>query len=210
MKLLLRLMYISLFTLLLMNTPVSSQENQTKNQIIKSINAKVTAIEGFEKKNPKKLQVFEATETNNAVTITQLKQMPEYVPEDSIFMVYVLNDEEGKILKHVVDPTSQSGDWSASFTHYFDKLGRTIMFEFYTGSFNSRCTDILRIRRKYYYDENFDLLKKSITYSDKDNKPIKNPERCDTYGIQREEPRIYKSYKEIEAAINKSTTPYIQ
>ena len=31
-------------------------------------------------------------------------------------MIYVLNDEEGKILKHEVDPTSQSGDWSASFT----------------------------------------------------------------------------------------------
>jgi hypothetical protein len=210
MKLLLRLIYISLFTLLVVNTQASSQENQTKNQIIKSIDTIILSIEGFEKKNFKKIKIFEASENNNAVKITQLKQMPEYVPEDSIFMIYVLNDEEGKILKHEVDPTSQSGDWSASFTHYFDKLGRTIMFEFYTGSFNSQCTDILKIRRRYYYDDNFNLIKKSVTYSDKDNKPIKNPDRCETYGIQLEKPKIYKSNKDIEAAINKSTTPYIE
>ena len=204
------LLYVLLCAILMPVAPIYAQENLAKNEIIKSIEAKVSAIEGFEKKNPKRLKIFEATEKNKGVKINELLEMPKYVPEDSIFMVYVLHNEEGKVLKHQVDPTSESGDWSASFTHYFDGPGRTIMFEFYSGAFNSGCTEILKIRRKYYYDDNFNLIKKTVAYSDGDNKPIKNIAKCDTYGIQRDEPKIYRTYKDIEGQINKSTTPYIQ
>lgn len=210
MKIACRSIVLSLMTLLFTCMPIYSQEQQPNDERIKLIDAKVSAIEGFEKKNPKRLKIFKATENNNGVKIIELSEMPEYVPEDSIFMIYVLYNEEGKVLKHEIDPTSQSGDWSASFTHYFDSHGRTIMFEFYSGSFNSRCTDILQIRKKYYHDDKFNLVKKITTFSDKDDKPIKNIERCDTYGIQRKEPRIYRTYKDIEGQINKSTSPYIR
>lgn len=209
MYLFLRFVYFALLTLVL-TSPVSGQDQQTKTRITKSIDERVSVINGFEKKNPKRLKIFEAIESKSGVNILQLKEMPGVVPEGSIFMVYVLHDENEKIIKHEVEPTSESGDWAASFTHYFDNEGRTILFEFYSGSFNSGCADVLKIRRKYYYDENFKLVKKTETYSDKDGTQVKNIKQCNTYGIQREEPKIYKSYKDIEAAISKSLRPYIQ
>lgn len=187
-----------------------AQESQTKDEIIKLIDAKVSLIEDFKKKNPKKLNIFNAIEKNDRSKLEELPEMPEWVPDDSLFMVYILSDDKGRVLMHEVVPTSGSGDWTASYAHYFDDHGRTIMFEFYSGSFNSGCADILRITMRYYYDTNFKLAKKIVTYTDKNDKPIKNIERCDTYGIQRKEPKIYRAYKDIAAKIDKSQTPYIR
>jgi molybdenum cofactor biosynthesis enzyme MoaA len=141
--------------------------------------------------------VFKGIQERSVITLVELPDMPEWMPEDALFMIYVLIDTTGKALKHEFDPASLSGDWSASFTHYFDEQERTMKFEFYSGSFNSFCTDILRIRITSYFDRKFKLLKHSVSYTDKDNHPINNAEQCDTYGIEREPHKIYRNYKDV-------------
>ncbi len=210
MKIAYRSIVLSLMTLLFNCVPIYAQEQQPNDERIIFIDAKVSSIKAFEKENQNKLKTFEAIETESGMKFTELPDVPGSVPEDSLFMAYILKNTDGKALMHEIDPTSQSGDWSASFTHYFDDQERTIMFEFYSGSFNSRCTDILKIRKKYYFDENFSLIKDVVTYTDKDEKLIKNIERCDTYGIQRKEPRIYGTYKEVVTQTKNGRTPYIK
>lgn len=166
--------------------------------LIKSIDAKVAVIEDFVKKNSNNYRVNE--------DITGDSEEPPFTTNT----FYSELGDRGQVLMHELIPTSESGDWSATYTHYFDDRGRTILFKFYSGSFNSGCADILKITQQYYFDDKFNLIKKVITYTDKDSRPIQDIKRCDTYGIQREEPRIYSSHKEITKEINKNKTPYIK
>ena len=187
--------FVLVISLLLFSVTTYAQQNET---LIKAIDAKVAAIEEFIKNN-----------SNNYRVDEDIKDDSKEQPFTTNTFYSELNDS-GRVVMHETIPTSESGDWSATYTHYFDEHGHTIFFKFYSSSFNSGCADVLRITKRYYFDNKFNLIKKEVTYTDKDDKPIKDTKRCDTYGLQREEPRIYKSHKDITREINKSKTPYIK
>ncbi len=53
----------------------------------------------------------------------------------------ILKDNKGQIIAVAQFPFSESGDWDITYTHYFDKDGKTFAFERQTNFFNSICTD---------------------------------------------------------------------
>jgi hypothetical protein len=104
---------------------------------------------------------------------------------------------------HTVIPTSQSGDWHATFTHYFYPNGKTMMFALETSASNCVCTEILRTTKTYYYDQDYNLIKNIIKYTDKCQK---------IYLFQKREPRIFATHKELSDYLkgSQSDEPYLR
>ena len=98
------------------------------------------------------------------------------------------------VLAFIDAPSSESGDWFNSYTHYFDKKGKTIGFNRYSGfslgcpASNSHETSI------YYFDEKGQLIQKEYTLVDENDKAI-HPKECEF--MYRHKYKIYKSWNKL-------------
>ena len=168
------------------------------NHRIQQINDEVEKIKEFQKNHEANVKIYEVTDGGKGLILSEVKQPTS---ESSEATYYILHDEDGRILSHSEVPTSQSGDWYAESNHYFGRDGKVIMFEFHSSSFNSICTDILRITRRYYFDPGFNLISQTEVFADKDGKPI-SPKGCDLYGVQKDKPKIHKNFPELTRRID--------
>jgi hypothetical protein len=85
----------------------------------------------------------------------------------------ILKDSLGNTLTVSEFPFSESGDWSITFTHYFDKDGKTFAFERQTNFFNSICTDgVAYETRTEFYGSDFQLIDKTYKLVDKENRTL--------------------------------------
>lgn len=83
----------------------------------------------------------------------------------------ILKDNLGIIVSVSEFPISESGDWSITFTHYFDKVGKTFAFERQTNFFNSICTGgVAYETRVEFYDSDFKLIDKTYKLVDGENR----------------------------------------
>lgn len=72
-------------------------------------------------------------------------------------------------------PTSQSGDWDISYTHYFNTSGKIIAFERFTGFFNSGCVEndeSAHERIVNYYSYNFKVIGKTYNLTNHQGKKL--------------------------------------
>jgi hypothetical protein len=175
---------------------------------IESIDAKALQIDQMDKNNREGLKVFVITEKKDVLQL--IEEGTETLPEQTEATYYELRGANGRVRRHTEVPTSLSGDWYAHYRHYFYENGNTMLYEFHSSSFNSGCAGILRITKRYYYDHDFNLVIKTESYTDgdKNGAPV-NIERCDFYGVQREEPNISKNYVDLKGRINKDLTMYL-
>jgi len=94
-------------------------------------------------------------------------------PENVELTFNILKDSLGQIIIVSIFPFSESGDWDIRLTHYFDKKGRTFVFERQTGFFNSMCTDGIAFETKTeFYNSDFELVDKKYELVDEEYKQL--------------------------------------
>jgi hypothetical protein len=128
---------------------------------------------------------------------TKLKKViNENWPEEMEYTYNILKDTAGRIILVSLIPFSQSGDWSITYTHYFDEKGNTYAFRKQTNVFDSEVKGgVIYETLLKYYDVNFNILKKTYTLQDKSGKPIKNNGHVDIYQYK------YGIYKNLDACL---------
>ena len=95
------------------------------------------------------------------------------IPKNVEVAFNVLKNDSGKIVTASEFPFSKSGDWKVILTHYFDKDGKTFIFERQTNFFNSTCTDgVAYETRTEFYDGEFQLIDKKYKLVDEKNKAL--------------------------------------
>lgn len=97
---------------------------------------------------------------------------------DTYFSSYnVIRDNFGHIIHIAEYPFSESGDWDLVYENYFDTNGNLIAFVRTSSFFNGVCSEIVRENSEYFYNNKHELIKKTYSISDGDNKKI-NAEKC--------------------------------
>lgn len=105
---------------------------------------------------------------DSLIRITDTHRWP-----DEVELTYnIFFDSKGMLVFYNEIPFSKSGDWYAEFQHYFDTKERVTLVVSSVSSFNSGCTEILRQRKKSYYDTNGKLVSASTSLTDKDFNPV--------------------------------------
>ena len=66
---------------------------------------------------------------------------------------------------------SCSGDWTITYTYYFDAVGRTVAFQRYSGFFNGCDFGLARETSVYEYAATGSLVLKEYTLTDSDGVP---------------------------------------
>lgn len=120
-----------------------------------------------------------------------IKVKSEHWPEEVEYTYNILKDSSGRILVISQIPFSESGDWYITYTHYFDEKGNTYAFRKQTNVFDSEVKGgVIYETLLKYYDENFNILKKTYKLQDKSGKTIKNNGHLNIYQYKYQ---IYKS-----------------
>jgi hypothetical protein len=126
-------------------------------------------------------QLGTAYETSDSIVPVLGRRWPRNT--DASFAVLV--DSTGAVLAGVETPTSYSGDWHNSYTHYFDSFGRTVVFHRVSSFFNM-CDiftedDIIsrpaREHSVYYYSDDGRLIEKEYSLATLSDGPI-DPSEC--------------------------------
>ncbi|MBI4125665.1 MAG: hypothetical protein HY466_07040 [Deltaproteobacteria bacterium] len=113
--------------------------------------------------NRNKIIVFVKLADKNDLVQIENEKWP-----DSIETTYNLfKGNNGKLIVAREMPYSESGDWDITFSHYFDKDGKTFAFERQTIFFNSICTDDVAYETKTeYYDTDLKIIGKEYKLID--------------------------------------------
>jgi hypothetical protein len=99
-------------------------------------------------------------------------------PENVEVSYNLLKDKSGNTISIKEFPFSESGDWDISYTHYFDKNGKTYAFQRKTNFFNSTCTEGVAVETIIqFYNNNFQLLDKSYNLIDDKNRKLEK-DKC--------------------------------
>lgn len=118
--------------------------------------------------------------TDNLIVLAKLTDIDEPIaikngnfPDKVETSYHILKDSSGNMITVSEWPFSESGDWSISFTHYFDQDGKTFAFERQTNFFNSICTDGIAFEtRTEFYDSDFNLIDNTYNLVDKENRTL--------------------------------------
>jgi hypothetical protein len=128
-----------------------------------------SAIDTLFRHKKDKLIVFAKLTNDEKPVAIQSGDFPDKVE----ISYHILKDSLGHIATISEFPFSESGDWHISFTHYFDKDGKTFAFERQTNFFNSICTDGVAFEtRTEFYDREFKLIDKTYNLINKENRPL--------------------------------------
>lgn len=185
---------------------LSAEELTVDDSLISTIDKRVAEIEDFRKHHKQNQKIFIAK------LVTDYDFALVEVPDDSHanetqVSYYLLFDNHGHLLSHSEVPTHSSGDLYAERTHYFDEKGNTVMFKNYSWDYTSLCTFLLHVTSRYYLDSNFKIIKKSIVFTDRDNKPIADTSKCEGYGVaemdQVDQKLMQSNYTTLQKRINR-------
>ena len=186
---------------------VSAQQVKTEDTLIGTIDKEVAEIEAFWSQHKDKQKKYIIEEHNKRLELVKVSD--ETASDDTEVSYYLLFNENSQLLSHTEVPTSMSGDWYMEKTHYFDRDVRTIMFKNYSYHYNSRCTFLLNVTTRYYFDSQFRVIKKITEYTDNDNKAITNPSKCEQYGTdEKDEDVMQPNYACIQKRIEQNLIRY--
>jgi len=153
-------------------------------------------IDTLFKRNTKKLIVFaKLTDKEKPVEIKNGN-----FPENVEVSYNILTDKLGNTVSITDFPFSESGDWDISYTHYFDKNGKTFAFQRKANFFNSMCTDGAAFETTIqFYNTDFQLLDKSYKLVDEKNRKLQK-DSCQfnynfDYNIYSTREKLFKSIK---------------
>lgn len=99
-------------------------------------------------------------------------------PEEVEMSINLWTDATGRPLALSEGPFSESGDWFADFTHYFDEQGRTVAYRNQSAWFVSGCTEIMRMDERRLYRPGLALIRADTTFTDGDDKPLASTQEC--------------------------------
>lgn len=152
------------------NSKNSSTSRIPESDIIERLKFEKNEIDTlFKHEKDKSLIFIKLTEKGQPFLITT-----DTVPEKVITTYSILKDSLGKIVTISEFPTSESEDWFIVLTHYFDKDGKTFVFERQTNFFNSGCTEgIVYETKTEFYNSDFKMIDKAYKLVDKKNKPLR-------------------------------------
>lgn len=119
-------------------------------------------------------------------------------PDELDTSINLWMDGEGRPAALVEMPMSESGDWFAEFTHWFDADGKTVAFEMSASSFSSGCTEIVRDTHRTLYGADFQPLRADSTHLDGDGRPLAAD--CQSIGDFSELARPAPTYQALVAA----------
>ncbi len=132
---------------------------------------------------------------------------PDSWPNYTTTSLVIYRDSHGNIKAIEEVPVSQSGDWYNTYTHYFDKDGRTIGFKRYSGFFIGCPASPAKETSVYLFDGSQNLIYKDYLLTDADGNKI-NPRDCEVF-MYRYKYSIFASVNEfvskthIEKLVNK-------
>ena len=115
-------------------------------------------------------------------------------PEEVEVSYNVLRNAKGKIIMIMEIPFSQSGDWSITYTHYFDDAGNTYAYKKETNVFDDVKGGIIYGTEVNYYDSSFKPLARSKTLQDKFGTKVKDTGHINMYDSWYKH-SIYKNLK---------------
>ena len=95
---------------------------------------------------------------------------------DEIKTTYnVLNDAGGMVIAVQESPFSESGDWGATMTHYFDEDGKTFAVTKWSSSFENCPTEVHQVFVTIIslYDKSFKPISKSYEMKDENGRDFK-------------------------------------
>jgi hypothetical protein len=119
-------------------------------------------------------------------------------PEEIEASYNVLKNAKGKIIMILEMPFSQSGDWSITYTHYFDDAGNTYAYKKETNVFDDVKGGVIYGTQINYYGPNLKPLAKSNTLKDKYGTKVKDTGHINMYDSWYKH-IIYKNLKECLA-----------
>ena len=92
---------------------------------------------------------------------------------EAIYQVY--QDSGGHIVYLAESPYSETGEWDIVYRSYYDTRGRIFAFERTAGFYNSDCTaGALYEHLTSFYDPKGRVISTERSYTDENNKPIRN------------------------------------
>ena len=136
-------------------------------------------------------------DTDSLIRITDTHRWPDEV-ELTCNMFF---DTKGRLVYYCEIPFSKSGDWYAEFQHYFDTTGSVLLVVSAVSSFNSGCTEILRQRKKSYYDTKGKLISTSSSLTDKDFNPVSTKDCYFNYDFP---VTVYPSVQQLPVRVRQS------
>jgi hypothetical protein len=125
-------------------------------------------------------------------------------PDSTQTSYVILTDTQGRVMLVDESPTSRSGDWFNTYTHYFDSSGNTVAMErqssFFTSCWDQAGDSTVPIRETslYYYDSSHRLVQKDYRLTTFDNTTTPPSKNCNTN--YRYQYRISPSWKFLAAA----------
>lgn len=181
----------------------------------------------IEKKTPKTNEVS-SNAMSKKILLSRLRvlkaQIDNLFNEREVIVVVKLNNQElvriydenfpmdteriFNILKNIYKQTisvseilySQSGDWYITFTHYFDKDGKTFAFSRTTNYFNDNCgSGIVRDTKTEYYDKDFSLIDTAYRIVDSKDKELSREYCKSPYGYI-EKKKIFANVESLKKA----------
>jgi hypothetical protein len=127
-----------------------------------------------------------------------IKVKNEEWPEEVEASYTILKDASGKVIMILESPFSQSGDWSITYTHYFDDAGNTYAYKKETNVFDDVKGGVIYGTQINYYSINFKPLAKSTILLDKYGTKVKDIGHINVYDSWYKH-SIYKNLKECLA-----------
>lgn len=209
-KIILSILFFALFFLFLSNSSNFASEettikasNEKLQKKVASIKLKIKAYDSDLNKISNRIKLFarvsDPIQSNKKGYLIPSDKIvsvsdPNSWPEDTVNSYIILLDESGFIATFEDVPSSESGDWSNSYTHYFDSKGNTLAFKRYSGFFMGCPADVSKETSIYYYGENYELVQKEYSLVDNDGVSI-NPKECEF--MYRHEYKIYKNISDL-------------
>ena len=139
-----------------------------------SIVARVDSIDQYVAADSQRLGVFAVVPGNPQ--LVPVRDSTDW-PDNTEASINLALDPSGRPLLHREMPTSESGDWYAVISHYFDPNGRTIFYEYHISGFSSGCTDILRESKRIFLGRGGHTLAVRREFTDADGTPV-SPDSC--------------------------------
>ena len=150
-------------------TPATVATPPAVYESVEAIDARVDSIDDYLLHHSERLEVY--AEVPGREELVPVRDTTQW-PDETEASYNILRDSTRAMVLHRELPTSQSGDWFASVTHYLAPDGRTILYVFEVSAFSSGCRDILRESKRVYFSSEFGVLKEERAFTDNDGRPV--------------------------------------
>lgn len=169
----------------------SVYNSKSSQQRIDSLAVKIFRIDSLIEGNPAQIELMAITSQSDE----PVKIVNEEWPDDVMISINIIKDKNGNIIYYAKSPTSESGDWYIGYQYYVNaKTGKVYGFRRVANFYNSTCADLAKEESTYYFNPNAELIGKSYSLMDNDNKDLSGSRCFFNYDYKYE---IVKNLKEL-------------